>query len=169
MEFWDALDDDLNRIPGIILIREEIEKDWNLIPDGMYHLVCDVIVRHTDGEYLLMKRDPRKHNGGKWEATAGGSAVCGEDPVACITRELREETGICETNFTEIGRVWSEAGKPHLVYVEFLCVTDWPKDKISFQEGETCGYKWVKEDELKNMTGEVLTTHRIQQFVDGLH
>lgn len=46
------------------------------IPKGLYHLVSEVLVRHADGDYLLMQRDPRKpHFGGFFEATAGGSAL----------------------------------------------------------------------------------------------
>ena len=54
-----------------------------MIPDGFYHLVCEIIVKHTDGTYLLMQRDLNKHYGGMWEATAGGSAVAGENPLEC--------------------------------------------------------------------------------------
>lgn len=71
MEIWDAYDRNLEKIEGMTLIRGE------KIPEGVYHLVCDVIVRHTDGEYLLMQRDSRKHYGGMWKATAGGSALQG--------------------------------------------------------------------------------------------
>ena len=60
MEIWDAYDRNLEKIEGMTLIRGE------KIPEGVYHLVCDVIVRHTDGEYLLMQRDSRKHYGGMW-------------------------------------------------------------------------------------------------------
>ena len=88
MEIWDAYDRNLEKIEGMTLIR------GGKIPEGVYHLVCDVIVRHTDGEYLLMQRDSRKHYGGMWEATAGGSALQGEKPLDCAIRELREETGI---------------------------------------------------------------------------
>ena len=48
----------LNKIEGKTLIRGQA------IPEGMSHLVCDIIVRHTDGTYLLMQRDERKHYGG---------------------------------------------------------------------------------------------------------
>ena len=75
MEIWDAYDRNLEKIEGMTLIRGE------KIPEGVYHLVCDVIVRHTDGEYLLMQRDSKKHYGGMWEATAGGSALQGEKPL----------------------------------------------------------------------------------------
>ena len=59
MELWDAYDADFNKIDGVTLVRSKP------IPKGMRHLVCDVIVRHADGEYLLMQRDKRKHYGVK--------------------------------------------------------------------------------------------------------
>ena len=68
MEIWDAYDKDFNKISNMTLIREEP------IPDGLFHLVSDIIVKHNDGSYLLMQRDKRKHFGGMWEATASGSA-----------------------------------------------------------------------------------------------
>ncbi len=49
MELWDAYDKDFRKIQGITLIRGEA------IPEGTFHLVCDVIVRHTDGSYVLMQ------------------------------------------------------------------------------------------------------------------
>ena len=30
-------------------------------------MVCEIIVRHIDGSYLIMQRDKRKHLGGMWE------------------------------------------------------------------------------------------------------
>ena len=64
MELWDAYDRELNKL-GVTLVRGEE------VPDGMYHLVSEVIVKHTDGEFLLMQRAPTKHFGGFWEAAAG--------------------------------------------------------------------------------------------------
>lgn len=88
MELWDAYDENFNIINGVTLVRgEEISK-------GMFHLVCEVAVRHTDGTYLLMQRDFKKPLGGLWELTAGGSALKGETPLQCARRELSEETGI---------------------------------------------------------------------------
>ena len=80
MEMWDAYDKDFRQVPGVTLVRGE------KIPAGLYHLVCDVLVRHADGSYLLMQRDRRKSYGGMWEATAGGSALRGETPAACAAR-----------------------------------------------------------------------------------
>ena len=160
MELWDAYDKNLKKIEGMTLIRGE------KIPEGVYHLVCDVIVRHTDGEYLLMQRDSRKHYGGMWEATAGGSALQGESPLDCAIRELREETGIRAEYLEEVGRV--RAAGRNAIYCEFLCITDCKKDSIILQEGETSAYKWVTQDELLSMKRDELVTQRMQNFVDDL-
>lgn len=158
LELWDAYDKDFNRIPDTALIRGEA------IPEGLYHLVSEVIVRHTDGSWLLMLRDSRKHFGGMWEATAGGSALQGESPIDCAKRELREETGIISDDPVEVGQVRGR----DTFYFEFLCVTDCEKDCVTLQDGETAAYKWVSRDELLSMKGNELVTARIQRFIDEL-
>jgi 8-oxo-dGTP pyrophosphatase MutT (NUDIX family) len=91
-----------------------------------------------------MRRDTRKPNyGGYYEATAGGSALKGEDKVSCAKRELVEETGISANDFTEIGQYTSH----DTIYYNFLCVTDCDKSSILLQEGETTSYKWVSEND----------------------
>ena len=158
MELWEAYEENFRRVEGVSLVRGED------IPAGVYHLVCDVLVRHADGSYLLTRRDPRKHYGGLWEATAGGSALQGEAPLDCARRELREETGIRAEELRELGRVRS--GNTH--YVEFLCETDWPKDRVTLQEGETVAYRWVSREELIAMRKEELVTKRMQGFLTEL-
>ena len=160
MEKWDAYDGHLNRIDGMTLIRGEE------IPDGVFHLCCEIIVKHADGTYLLMQRDIRKHLGGMWEATAGGSALQGEDPLTCAIRELLEETGIATNELKEIGRVLHYGHKTY--YVEYLCNTDVDKDSIILQEGETSAYKWVTCDELRKLTRDEIATQRIQNFIEEL-
>lgn len=47
-----------------------------------------------------MRHDLSKPNyGGYYEATAGSSALKGEDKLACIKRELFEETGIISERY----------------------------------------------------------------------
>ena len=87
MELWDAYTRDGVKT-GETLVRDE------QIPKGRYHLVCEVLVRHVDGEYLCMIRSRQKPNYPLYpECTAGGSALKGEDVLACARRELLEETG----------------------------------------------------------------------------
>lgn len=160
MELWDAYDAEFNKIDNETLVRGEA------IPDGIYHLVCEIIVKHRDGTYLLMQRDLNKHYGGMWEATAGGSALAGENLLECAIRELREETGIISSELVEIGRVVSE--HHNSIYVEYLCVTDWKKEDVTLQDGETIDFMWVSKDELVGMQDNELATRRIQKFVDEL-
>ena len=158
MERWDAYDSHFQKVEGVTLIRGEP------IPEGLCHLVCDILVRHRDGTYLLMQRDRRKHYGGMWEATAGGSALQNETPLECAVRELREETGISSRELTEVGRVQSG----NTVYVEFLCVTDCRKDSVRLQEGETIAYCWVSKEQLLAMQKEKLVTERMQEYIEKL-
>lgn len=160
MEIWDAYDKGFNKIDGMSLVRGEP------IPDGCFHLVCEIIVRHVDGSYLLMQRDMRKHLGGMWEATAGGSALQGESPLDCATRELREETGISSENLTEIGQVLHYGHKT--IYVDYLCNTDIDKNNIILQDGETSAYKWISGSELRKMSRDELATQRVQNFIKEL-
>ena len=159
MELWDAYDRDFNKIKDVILIRGE------KIPEGFFHLVCETIVKHTDGSYLLMQRDKRKNSGGLWEATAGGSALQNETPLECAIRELQEETGIKSDNLIEVGRVVT----CDTIYVEFLCVTNCDKNCITLQEGETIAYKWMSRNELVAMREDELVTYRMQEFIEELH
>lgn len=158
MELWDGYDKNFEKIEGLTLVRGE------KIPDGVYHLVSEILVRHTDGTYLLMQRDSRKSYGGMWEASAGGSALQGEDALGCAIRELREETGIEAEAMSEVGRVTSH----DTIYVEFLCVTDGSKDRVTLQEGETTAFRWVTKDALKSMKKDELVSERIQRFIDEL-
>ncbi len=65
-EIWDAYYADTT-LAGRDLVRGEP------IPEGLHHLVSEILVRHTDGDYLLMQRDPRKPNYGGSRATPTGS------------------------------------------------------------------------------------------------
>ena len=160
MEKWDAYDSKLNKIEGVTLIRGE------QVPEGYFHLCSEIIVRHTDGSYLIMQRDKRRHLGGMWEATAGGSALQGEDPLTCAMRELQEETGIVSGELIEIGRVLHHGHKTY--YVDYLCVTDVDKDSIVLQEGETIAFKWIDPDELRAMSRDNLATMRQLNFIEEL-
>lgn len=137
MEVWDGYFRD-GKLANIDLIRERV------IPDGLYHLVCEVLVQHKDGDYLLMKRDLSKPKyGGYYEATAGGSALKGEDKIDCVKRELFEETGIISENFEELDRFVFDDDK--CIFYTFLCVTECAKTSITLQKGETIAYKWINE------------------------
>lgn len=141
MEIWDLYTPE--EMPtGRSILRGET------IPDGYYHLVSEVLVRHAQGDYLLMKRAAsKKIYPGCWEATAGGSALAGEDAVTCAHRELREETGISQADFQEIGHLVSS--ETHTIYHSFLAVTQCSRDSVKLQEGETEDYRWLSPEEFR--------------------
>lgn len=101
VELWDAYDKEFNKTSNMTLVRGEP------LADGFYHLVGEIIVKHTDGTYLLMQRDFAKKYGGMWELTAGGSALQGESSLECAIRELEGETvdyrGIDRNDLLNIG------------------------------------------------------------------
>ena len=144
MELWDAYDRDGN-LTGGTLVRGEP------VPDGLYHLVCGVLVKHVDGDYLLMQRDLSKPGWpGYYEASVGGAVQKGETLLEGAKRELWEETGIVAQNLTP----YYTARDRNSLYGAFLCETDWPKDQIVLQPGETMGYLWVSREELIRMMEE---------------
>lgn len=158
MEIWDGYFRD-GTLANVDLIRGE------KLPKGIYHLVCEVLVRHIDGDYLLMQRDSSKSNyGGRYEATAGGSALKGEDKVSCIKRELLEETGISADNFEELGLFIFD--HDNCIFYTFLCVTDCDKRSVILQHGETMSYKWVNEKEFTDFVnlGEMIDSQKKRYF-----
>ena len=137
MEIWDLYDEQ-GRKTGETWERSRVRE----IPEGRYHIVCDVLIRHQDGEFLLMQRDPEKDVfPGCLEASAGGSALAGETPEQAARREMFEETGLEAEKLTLIG-VTRKPRSRSFVYA-WLAAVDCGKDDIRLQEGETAGYQWA--------------------------
>ena len=135
-ELWDAYLAD-GRKAGRTLMRGEE------IPDGLFHIVADVLVKHTDGDYLVMQRDFRKKGyPGKFEAGASGAILKGETPYEGALRELREETGIAADRLTFL---FVASDLQDTLYFSYLCITDCAKDSVTLQEGETISYRWLSE------------------------
>ena len=163
MELWDAYKAD-GTLAGFDIIRGE------KIPDNYYHLVCEAVIRHTDGDYLLMQRSFEKEiHPGKWEIGAGGSALKGENELQAILREIKEETGINEGNCEEIYSLVHEGH--HAIYYGFLLITSINKSDIRLQKGETIDYKWITENELVDFyKTECSPTfkERLKEFMESL-
>ena len=61
------------------------------IPDGYYPMVVMVVIRNSNGEFLMQKRVESK--GGDWGVT-GGHPKSGETPIEGIITEVKEELGL---------------------------------------------------------------------------
>lgn len=139
MELWDGYYED-ETLAGVDLIRGQA------IPKGMYHIVCEIIVCHEDGEYLLMQRDWEKESyPGLYESSAGGSVLKGETPIEGARRELKEETGITAEHMELLYRKLNK--KKNAIYYGYFCKTNQEKTSICLQEGETISYLWLKKEE----------------------
>lgn len=139
MELWDARYRD-GSLAGFDLIRGEP------IPDGIYHYAVEITVRHRDGSILVMQRDVAKQLfPGYYEASASGNVLKGETALQGAKRELAEETGIRSGEWQELGRSLAEAAG--VIFINYLCLSDWPKKDIRLQPGETMNYRWVSQAE----------------------
>lgn len=164
MELWDGYYED-ETLAGRDLVRGQA------IPKGLFHIVCDVVVCHEDGEYLLMQRDWKKETyPGMYESSAGGSVLKGETPLEGAKRELWEETGIKAENLQFLYRKINQ--KNDAIHYGYLCRTNQNKDSICLQAGETISYLWLgKEEFLKFIQTEryvPVCRERLKEFFDSI-
>ncbi len=123
------------------------------IPEGRVHIVCDILIRHRDGQFLLTRRAPDKEPyPGCLEASAGGSALAGETPEEGARREMKEETGLEAETLEQIS-VTHRTGSKSVIYA-YLAVVDCAKDAVVLQEGETVDYMWVDYPTLMKLIAE---------------
>ena len=87
MELWDLYDKDRIKTSKKTYRNDKLEK-------GFYHIVVNVCIFNSKNEMLIQHRQPFKHGWpNKWDLTAGGSALSGENSEDAIIRECYEEIG----------------------------------------------------------------------------
>ena len=162
-EVWDAYDREGNPL-GFDLVRGEA------IPQGVYHLVVEVLAAANDGRVLLTRRHPDKAWGGLWEYT-GGSVLKGETPVQGALRELREERGIIvppQDLHPVYVDTWPEtAGMGSSIYHSFITFFNPSEQALRLQAGETVDYELLPyETFLRVLTGERFVDVLRRRFLD---
>ena len=141
------------------------------IPEGRFHLVVDLLVLHEDGSYLLTKRsDIKDIYPGYWEASAGGSAIKGEEPLEAAKRELFEETGLTPDSMELVGIIFKDSSRS--MYYSYLVKVSCDKDSIVLQEGETTDYKWVTREGFLDYvdSDDAMKTHnlRYEKYINSI-
>ena len=118
---------------------------------GEYGLVVCVWVYDGEGNVLLTRRAPEKSFPGTWE-NSGGAAQAGETSLQAITRELREETGICAQpeDFCLMA-----SDRDRNCHYDFYCLRrQFPIEDVVLQPGETDGARWASFEKVHEMIRE---------------
>ena len=116
------------------------------IPNGYYPMVVMVVIRNSNGDFLMQKRVESK--GGDWGVT-GGHPKSGETPIEGIITEVKEELGLdfSKENFIEYDSGCD--GKD--CYKMYFVTKDININDITIQQEELSEVRWFTMDELKGM------------------
>jgi 8-oxo-dGTP diphosphatase len=117
-------------------------------------------------EYLLMKRaDNRDFAPGLWGGV-GGKFEQGElnDPQSAILREIREETGIAESDIAGLKlRYILMRRKGDVIWQSYIYFGGTSAEpSVTTDEGEL---HWIPEDELMNRQYTVTFTHMLRYYL----
>ena len=162
MELWD-LYNEKRELTGKTLIRGQE------VPQGLYHLVVDVWIKNSKGEYLISQRSADRPTFPLMWECVGGSAVCGEDSLAAALRETKEEVGIdlsadCgKIKYSVIGRI--------LNGVKFTDIVDaWvfeyngEVDLTNATTAEVAQARWLGPEDIKILFEEKKLVHTLDYF-----
>ncbi len=116
------------------------------IPEGFYPMVVMVVIRNSNGEFLMQKRVPAKW--GDWGVT-GGHPKAGETPMEGIITEVKEELGLDFSNEKFIMYDSGCDGKD--CYRMYIVNKDVNLNDITIQEDELSEVRWFSMEELKHM------------------
>ena len=124
------------------------------IPEGYYPMVVMVVIRNSNGEFLMQKSVETK--GEDWGVT-GGHPKSGETPIEGIITEVKEELGLDFSNENFILYDFGCDGKD--CYKMYFVNKDIDLNNITIQKEELTEVKWFSMDELKHM----VDTHELNE------
>lgn len=133
----------------------------DIIPEGYYPMVVMVVIKNSNGDFLMQKRV--KEKGGDWGVT-GGHPKAGETPLEGIITEVKEELGLdfSQENFIEYDSGCD--GKD--CYKMYFVNKDVELEDIIIQEDELSEVRWFSMTELKHMVEtKELNENQISCFV----
>ena len=117
-----------------------------VIPEGYYPMVVMVVIRNSNGEFLMQRRATAK--GGDWGVT-GGHPKSGETPIEGIISEVKEELGL---DFSKEKFIEYDSGCDGKdCYKMYFVNKDIDLNDIKIQEEELSEVRWFTMDELNKM------------------
>lgn len=116
------------------------------IPEGYYPMVVMVVIRNSNGEFLMQKRSENK--GGDWGVT-GGHPKSGETPEEGIITEVKEELGLDFSN--EVFTEYDSGCDGKDCYKMYFVNKDIDIKDITIQQEELSEVRWFSMDELNKM------------------
>ena len=111
------------------------------------HIVAITGMIYKDGKFLIVKRNNDEiAYPGKWQVP-GGKVERGEKCIACLEREVLEETGLKVKNVRFLkDYTFVRPDGYHVVGIVFLC--DWDSGEVEISDAHT-DFKWVNINEAK--------------------
>lgn len=133
----------------------------DIIPEGYYPMVVMVVIRNSNGDFLMQKRV--KEKGGDWGVT-GGHPKAGETPLEGIITEVKEELGLdfSQENFIE----YDSGCDGRDCYKMYFVNKDVELEDIIIQSDELSEVRWFSMEELKHMVDtKELNENQISCFI----
>lgn len=133
----------------------------DIIPEGYYPMVVMVVIRNSNGDFLMQKRV--KEKGGDWGVT-GGHPKAGETPIEGIITEVKEELGLdfSQENFIE----YDSGCDGRDCYKMYFVNKDVELEDIIIQEDELSEVRWFSMEKLKHMVEtKELNENQISCFI----
>ncbi len=141
-ELWDLYDSHGQPLGRTIVRGDQLN-------DGEYHLVVQVWVKNSLGEYLIQQRA----DNGMWAATAG-CVVAGETSRIGAVRELAEELGLPVAPH-DLRQMYQDISR-YALGTAWLLERDVADDAIRIQAEEVIETRWANQTVIRQMINQGL-------------
>lgn len=143
MELWDVYGIDREKT------GETIERGAGF-GENAHHMGAHICVFNSEGKMLIQKRQPFKSGyGGRWDLSAGGSSLSGENSRETAHRELLEEIGI-DYDFSGV-RPHLTINRPNIFDDVYLIVKDVDISTLTLQDTEVERVEWADADRIVSL------------------